>query len=195
MLRLEDPTLLTGAGKYVDDLVEPGMLHVAFVRSTVAHGALNGVDVGGRRGDAGRRAVYHAGNDLGLPSLQGFAMMPPALNRPIFAPTGCASSATSAPPSSPRRRRRRSTPPRPCFVDFDPLPAVMTAADGLAAGCAAAVPRARLERLLRHEFHGDDGDPLEGADVVAEVTMVSQRLAGVPMETNGILAVPDDDGR
>ena len=37
VLRLEDPTLLTGEGKYVDDLVEPGMLHVAFVRSTVAH--------------------------------------------------------------------------------------------------------------------------------------------------------------
>ena len=28
-------------------------------------------------------------------------------------------------------------------------------------------------------------DPLEGADVRAEVEMVSQRLAGVPMETNG----------
>ena len=31
-------------------------------------------------------AVYHArGDDLGLPSFQGFAMMPPDLNRPIFA--------------------------------------------------------------------------------------------------------------
>src|SRR5262249_26662169 len=43
--RLEDPTLLTGEGKYVDDLVEPGMLHVAFARSTVAHGDLVAVDV------------------------------------------------------------------------------------------------------------------------------------------------------
>ncbi len=39
-----------------------------------------------------------------------------------------------------------------------------------------------------------DADPLAGADAVAEVTMVSQRLAGVPMETNGILAVPGDGG-
>ena len=31
--RLEDPTLLTGSGKYVDDLVEPNMAHVVFVRS------------------------------------------------------------------------------------------------------------------------------------------------------------------
>src|SRR4051812_9833097 len=38
--RLEDPELLTGAGKYVDDLVEPNMAHIAFVRSTVAHANL-----------------------------------------------------------------------------------------------------------------------------------------------------------
>src|SRR5207244_3290259 len=35
--RLEDPTLLTGEGNYVDDLVETNTLHVAFVRSPVAH--------------------------------------------------------------------------------------------------------------------------------------------------------------
>ena len=39
---------------------------------------------------------------------------------------------------------------------------------------------------------GDDVDALEGADVVAEVTMVSQRLAGVPMESNAIVAVPGE---
>ena len=43
VLRLEDPTLLTGEGRYVDDLVEPGMLHVVFVRSMVAHGVLIGL--------------------------------------------------------------------------------------------------------------------------------------------------------
>ena len=39
---------------------------------------------------------------------------------------------------------------------------------------------------------GDDVDALEGAEAVAEVTMVSQRLAGVPMECNAILAVPGE---
>ena len=46
--RLEDPTLLTGEGKYVDDLVETGALHVAFVRSTIAHGRVVAVDDGAR---------------------------------------------------------------------------------------------------------------------------------------------------
>ncbi len=39
---------------------------------------------------------------------------------------------------------------------------------------------------------GDDVDALEGADAVAEVTMVTQRLAGVPMECNGFMAVPGE---
>jgi len=47
VLRLEDPTLLTGEGKYVDDIVEPGMLHVSYVRSTVAHANLVSVDISG----------------------------------------------------------------------------------------------------------------------------------------------------
>src|SRR5205807_5737735 len=39
---------------------------------------------------------------------------------------------------------------------------------------------------------GGEEDPLVGADVVAELSMVSQRLAGVPMEPNGCLMVPGE---
>jgi carbon-monoxide dehydrogenase large subunit len=111
VLRLEDPTLLTGEGKYVDDLIEPGMLHVAFARSTIAHGDLVAVDVSEAAAMPGVVAVYHSGGeDLGLASLQQFPMMPESLNRPIFATGGCASSATSLPPRG-RDRARRPTPP------------------------------------------------------------------------------------
>ena len=61
VLRLEDPTLLTGEGKYVDDLVEPGMLHVALVRSTVAHGTRQRRSTSARPTSMpGVVAVYHA---------------------------------------------------------------------------------------------------------------------------------------
>ena len=43
--RVEDPTLLTGEGKYVDDIQETGMLHVAFVRSPIAHGDIQSIDL------------------------------------------------------------------------------------------------------------------------------------------------------
>ena len=44
VLRKEDPALLTGKGRYVDDVKLAGMLHAAFVRSPFAHAKINGID-------------------------------------------------------------------------------------------------------------------------------------------------------
>src|SRR5262249_57514194 len=38
--RSEDQRILTGAGRYVDDIKLPGMLHAAFVRSPLPHARL-----------------------------------------------------------------------------------------------------------------------------------------------------------
>src|SRR5215470_2714579 len=51
--RLEDPRLLTGRGRYVDDVVRPGMVHAVIVRSAHAHAQLRHVDL--------RRALAHPG--------------------------------------------------------------------------------------------------------------------------------------
>ena len=45
MKRVEDPRLLAGQGRYVDDVALPGMLHAALARSEVAHGHVRRVDV------------------------------------------------------------------------------------------------------------------------------------------------------
>jgi carbon-monoxide dehydrogenase large subunit len=42
--RLEDPRLLVGEGRYLDDIRLPDLLHAAFVRSPHAHARLSGVD-------------------------------------------------------------------------------------------------------------------------------------------------------
>ena len=42
--RLEDAPLLTGQGRFVDDIRIPGLLHVAFVRSPHAHAAIRTID-------------------------------------------------------------------------------------------------------------------------------------------------------
>src|SRR5205823_3594100 len=80
-------------------------------------------------------------------------------------------------------------------VDYDPLPSVMSPVDALAPDAPQLFADHGSNVCFGTTFPDEgDADPLAGADVVAEVTMVSQRLAGVPMETNGILAVPDGDG-
>lgn len=43
--RKEDPALLTGRVEFIDDVVLPGMLHCAILRSPLAHARINGVDV------------------------------------------------------------------------------------------------------------------------------------------------------
>ena len=43
--RREDPRLLTGHGRYVDDVIVPGMLHCTFVRSDIARGRITHLDV------------------------------------------------------------------------------------------------------------------------------------------------------
>jgi carbon-monoxide dehydrogenase large subunit len=42
--RKEDPALLRGEGRYVDDIHLPGMLHAAFVRSPYAHAKIGSID-------------------------------------------------------------------------------------------------------------------------------------------------------
>jgi len=62
VLRKEDPRLLTGRGRYTDDVVLPGMLHAHFVRSDVARAKIR-VDVSAARDADGVVAVF-TGADL-----------------------------------------------------------------------------------------------------------------------------------
>ncbi len=190
--RLEDPTLLTGSGKYLDDMAPVGTLHVAFVRSTSAYAKVLSVDVAGAEAMPGVEAVYHArGNDLGMPTFQGFPMMPATLNRPIFASdvvrfVGDIVAAVVATSKSAAVDAAQEV-----VVEYEGLQAVVTPAQGLAEGAPILFPEHGSNVCFGTE-HGADVDPFEGADAIAEVTMVSQRLAGAPMENNGILAEPGD---
>jgi aerobic carbon-monoxide dehydrogenase large subunit len=63
LLRKEDPALLTGQGRYVDDLALPGMLWLAFVRSPVAHANIASIDTSAAKELPGVKAVF-TGQDL-----------------------------------------------------------------------------------------------------------------------------------
>lgn len=55
--RLEDGSLLSGAGKYVDDIHLPGTLEAAFVRSSFAHARISSIDTSVARAAPGVLAV------------------------------------------------------------------------------------------------------------------------------------------
>src|SRR3954469_12536031 len=191
--RLEDPTLLTGDGKYVDDLVETGTLHVAFVRSPIAHGRVASVDDSDAVSMPGVVGVYRAGgDDLGLVPLQQFAMMPETLNRPVFATDKVRFVGDIVAAVVAETKAQATDAAEVVAVDYNPLPVITEGSAGLSPDAPLLFPEHGSNVCFATNF-GED-DPLEGAHTVAEVTMVSQRLAGVPMETNGVFAVPADGG-
>ena len=188
--RLEDPAVLTGEAKYLDDLGVTGAAHVVFVRSSFAHGTVQSVNIEAAQAMPGVLAVYHgAGDNLSIPDFQAFPMVPPAFNRPIFATdrvrfVGDIVAAVVA--ETPVQALDAA---EQVEVDIDPLPAVVAQADALT-GENLLFPEAGTNVCFFTSF-GEEG-ALEGADVVGEVSMVSQRLAGVPMEPNGCVMVPGE---
>jgi carbon-monoxide dehydrogenase large subunit len=55
--RLEDRRLLTGQGRYIDDIRVPGVLHACFLRSPHAHAAIVRINASGARAVPGVHAV------------------------------------------------------------------------------------------------------------------------------------------
>ncbi len=77
--RFEDQRLLRGEGQYIADMVLPGMLHVAFVRSPVAHARIRGVDLSRARALPGvRLAMSGAELQAALPPVQGTQLALPS---------------------------------------------------------------------------------------------------------------------
>lgn len=58
MVRVEDPALLTGKGRFIDDVDISGVLSAVFVRSPQAHAKVHSVDVVAALGMPGVQAVY-----------------------------------------------------------------------------------------------------------------------------------------
>ena len=74
VLRKEDARLLIGRGTFVDDVVLPGLLHAAFYRSPIAHGAIRSVNLEAARQVPGVWAIYTARDfdAFNLGTLNGF---------------------------------------------------------------------------------------------------------------------------
>ena len=90
--RLDDPRILTGRGRYVDDVTLPRMVHVAFVRSAHAHARLTRVKVEAARcapevagvltgAEAARLCKPYRGILLHYTGMKTGAMLPLALER------------------------------------------------------------------------------------------------------------------
>ncbi len=192
VLRREDPTLLTGEDKYFDDIEVENLGHVYFVRSTIAHAEIISIDTSEAKEIDGVLGVWTA-DDLELEPFLSFPMFPPHFARPplakgkvrlvgdIIAVVVADSFSVAADAAS------------NIWMDFNPLASVTDPEEALQDGAPVLFAENGSNQCFETSIGLEDGNPNEGADHVTKIRMVSQRLAGVPIESNGIVAIPESN--
>ncbi|MPY91713.1 MAG: molybdopterin-dependent oxidoreductase [Acidimicrobiia bacterium] len=191
-LRLEDHGFLRGETPFLRDLPAEDCLHVAFVRSTVAHGELRGVERASALDAPGVVAVLAAA-DLGMRPFrpfdavpEHFARHPLATGRVRFVgePVAVVVAETAA---------QAVDAAEEVAVLVDALPAVVDADAALAPGAPALFADAPGNVVIHYD-RGRVADLFETAALVVEGRFPNQRLASAPMEPSAIVARPSGEG-
>jgi len=181
--RSEDPVLITGTGRFTDDVDLPGQAHCVIVRSPYAHGIIRGIDTAEARGMPGVLGVYtaaelEAGGIGPLPPRQvmnnrdGTPMLSPArhpLAKDKVRYVGEAIAAVVAETVAQARDAAEAV-----VVDIEPLPAVTSARAAAALG--APLLYADVRGNVGLDFHFGDSEAVAAAFArAAHVTRLELR--------------------
>ena len=202
--RAEDPRILTGAGRYVDDVKLPGMLHAAFVRSPLAHGQVLSVDAEVARALPGVVAVL-TGADLDTMTVRGpdplLAYIGMGAGGPDYSLLATDKVRFVGDPVAVVVAESRYLAEDGCElveVDYADLPPVVSAASALDPGSVpvfADLGSNIIGPPRRAEF-GDVGGVFAAADRITEFHFDVHRHQNVPMEGRGMVVSPDaESGR
>jgi carbon-monoxide dehydrogenase large subunit len=202
--RSEDPRILTGGGRYVDDVKLPGMLHAAFVRSPLAHGRVLAVDTSAATALPGVVAVL-TGADLDALTVRGpdplLAYIGMGAGGPDYSLLATDKVRFVGDPVAIVIADSRYLAEDGCElveVDYEDLPPVVTAASALDPGSVpvfADLGSNVIGPPRRGEF-GDVAGVFAAADRVAEFHFDVHRHQNVPLEGRGMVVSPDaDSGR
>mgnify|MGYP005806111903 CR=1 FL=1 len=195
-LRKEDERLLTGHGRFVDDIAVPGELHACFVRSPHAHARIKAIDPQAALELPGVVAVF-TGRDLAawttrhrmapaIEGLQAVEMDTLPVDKVRFQgdPVACVIA---------RDRYTAEDAAEQVAVDYEVLPAVTSMWQALDPG-SPRVDETLLSNLLSHQHaeHGDVQGRMRSAHRVVESTFSQHRQTHLPIETRGCIAVWDE---
>jgi carbon-monoxide dehydrogenase large subunit len=193
--RSEDPRFLTGAAQYSEDVPAEGSLHAVFVRSFFAHARVEEIDASQARAMPGVAGVFTAADlDATLPLADD--AVAPAFRRPLLAKGTVRFVGEPVAVIVADRREQAVDAAEMVLIDYTPLTAVVDATKALEQDAPVLFSEIGTNIARESEFVSEDGgeDPLEGADVVVRGRFLNQRVAPVPMEVNGALAIPDEGG-
>ena len=193
--RVEDPRLLTGRGRYVDDLTVPGMAHAAFLRSPYPHARIVSIDVAAARALPGVRTVL-TGADMQTMTGAFLGMMPldGLYDPPYFALAVDRVRLVGDPVAIVVADTRRVAEDgcELIEVEYEALPAVATMAHAQDPSRPPIWPKAGGNVLYRGKnSHGDVDQAFADADRIITQTFEQHRHSNQPMETRGTVAEID----
>jgi len=191
MLRVEDRRLVTGSAPFTDDRPAEGALHLAFVRSPLAHARVTGIDVAEASSMPGVVDVVTAA-DLDLPAIWTTDVLE-GMERPVLADGVVRFAGEAVAAVVAESHAEALDAAEMVAVDYEPLPAVIDPVGALDPDSPVLFPSVGTNLAGEWELH-EGGDPLEGADVVVAARVVNQRVAPSPLEPSAALAVPRDGG-
>src|SRR5262245_53797674 len=191
--RGDDPRLLTGRGRYVDDVMLPRMVHVAFMRSPHAHARIVGIDVEEARRAPGVRCVLVGADTARLcrpyrgilehyRGMKTGAMLPLATDRVRYVgePVAAVAAETRAEAEDAAER---------VVTRFDPLQAMLSPDSALAADAPLIHDELADNLIYATELAAGDVDAAAAhAHRTYRRTFTIGRHTGVPMEPRGLVA-------
>lgn len=189
LARVEDERLVTGRGRYVDDLAPAHCLHLAFARSPHAHARILALRADAALAAPGVAAVYTGADVAHIDPLPVDRHLPDmrlprvgALARERVAAVGEPVAAVVARTGAEARDAAEQVE-----VDYEPLAAAVDAAGALAAGAPAVHAAGNL--CFEHTWaDGDVAGAFARAHRRVRVAVTQQRLAPTPLEPRATLA-------
>ncbi len=192
--RREDPRLVTGTARYTDDLVLPGMLHAAILRSPHAHARITRLDMQRTKTAAGVVAVFTgADTEAGLKPIPCLWLIPgsdlktspyPPLAKDVVRYVGDAVAVVVA--ESPHQAYDAL---ELVEVDYDPLPVVVNPEQAAGAGAPVLHAEAPGNVAFHWTVAGGDVDAaFRDAEVIVRERIIQQRLIPTAIEPRGALA-------
>jgi carbon-monoxide dehydrogenase large subunit len=190
VLRLEDPPLLTGQGRFVADLTFPDQLYMRVVRSSYAHGKIVAIDTADALAAPGVVAVWTGADVADLPPIdlrEGHVPRLAPYLQPVLA----------------RDRVRYVGEPiaavfaEDAYLAEDAADRVAVAIEELPALLAAAgapgefAPGRGSEADIIRKGYGDVEAGFRAAHAVVALDLSVGRHSGVPLETRGAIARHD----
>jgi carbon-monoxide dehydrogenase large subunit len=200
--RREDPRLITGHGKYIDDMRLTGMLHMSVVRSPYAHARIRSIDITDALKAPGVHAVYTARDFQpvlagGIPAAPAF--VPDKKQVPNQYPIAESEACYQGEPVAvvlADDRYLADDAAQLVSVEYDPLFAVTDLDKAIEPGSPTAHEGAPDNIAWDAVFPGGDIDAaMAESEVKLKLRITQQRLFPTAMECRGCVAewVPFDN--